>query len=68
MPGRIGRKQKNGSVHEVIYPTEYEPPLFDAESMKEELEKTSFPHNPAMPTAFETKNVGSTMECEPTIR
>jgi hypothetical protein len=68
--GRSGQKQTTESIHEFIYPTEYEPmnclpPQEGEESVK--LPERSFPYNPATPTAFETRNVGSTLEAEPTI-
>jgi hypothetical protein len=64
--GRSGQKQTAESIHEVIYPTEYEPPSFDEKKLKKLL-NSGFPANPATPTAFETKNVGSTLETEPTL-
>lgn len=63
---RSGQKAASESVHEYIYPTEYEPPL-PPKSDEDENAPSTFPMNPAIPTAFETKNVGSTLEIEPTI-
>lgn len=66
---RSGQKSTTESVQEFIYPTEYEPapPPPDAGKEKTDDPQHSFPHNPATPTAFETKNLGSTLEVEPTI-
>ena len=67
--GRSGQKSQSESREECIYPTEFSPmPM--AEKTKEVIEKTvasSFPMNPATPTAFETRNLGSNLESEPTI-
>ena len=65
--GRSGQKQTTESIHEFIYPTEYEPPVLDDEKLKEMLKNGSFPVVPGNPTAFEVRNVGSTLEAEPTI-
>ena len=63
---RSGRKSTSESIHEFIYPTEYAPPVVSPK--KDENEKTGiFLFNPATPTAFETRNVGSTLEIEPSI-
>ena len=68
--GRSGQKQTTESRQEVIYPTEYEPmnwlPPVEGED-KTVSPVPSFPHNPATPTSFETRNVGSSLETEPTI-
>ncbi len=60
---RSGQSSSIAIVREFIYPTEYEPP---------ELPNTvgtegggSFPVTPATPTAFETKDVGITLEVLP---
>jgi len=62
---RSGERSKIEIIREFIYPTEYEPP---------ELPNTVgtgtggvFPVTPATPTAFETRNVGVTLEVEPTV-
>jgi hypothetical protein len=59
---RSGQKATSESIHEFIYPTEYSPP---------ELPSPSTPLSPiripAIPTAFETRNLGSTLEIEPTL-
>jgi len=62
--GRSGEKQRLESVEEFIYPTEYEPP--GSETMAADLRKAGvFPYNPATPTAFEVRNLGSSLETEP---
>lgn len=64
---RSGQKATTESVNEYIYPTEYVPPTPPKEN---ESSKSAIPipFNPgAMPTAFETRNLGSTLEVEPTI-
>lgn len=64
--GRSGQKQTTESRQEFIYPTEYEPP--GSEDIAEKLAKVgAFPFNPATPTAFETRNLGSSLESEPTL-
>ena len=68
--GRSGQKQTAESIHEFIYPVEYEPinfkPPQDGDD-KAILQPSSLPFNPAMPSSFQTKNVGSILEVEPTI-
>jgi len=61
--GRSGQKSTTDSLHEFIYPTEYEP--LDMEKMMEKF--PGIPFNPAHPTAFETRNLGSKLESEPTL-
>jgi hypothetical protein len=67
---RSGQKATSESIHEFIYPTEYEPPGFPAHtgSDAENAPKDSPQWSPApTPTAFETRNLGTTVEIEPTI-
>jgi Flp pilus assembly secretin CpaC len=62
---RSGQKASAESISETIYPTEYTPPvLASAESGKNNTGVTIVHGNP---TAFETRNVGSKLEIEPTI-
>lgn len=65
---KSGQKATTESLHEVVYPTEYVPP---SEGKPDEKPKApafgSFPYNPATPTAFDTRNVGPTLEVEPTL-
>ncbi len=67
--GRSGHKSRTESREEFIYPTE-----FAIESMDEKIKETlkqaissPFPSNPSTPTAFETRNLGSSLESEPTL-
>lgn len=64
--GRSGQRSESISHKEFIYPTEYELP--DNGTLKKELEK---PGAQAMifgqPTAFESRNIGSTLQSEPTL-
>ncbi len=65
---KSGQKATTESLHEFIYPTEYEPPTGSKPDEKPKaLPLTSFPSNPATPTAFDTRNVGSNLEVEPTL-
>ena len=65
---KSGQKATTESLHEFIYPTEYEPPSGSKPDEKPKaLPLTSFPYNPATPTAFDTRNVGSNLEVEPTL-
>lgn len=66
---RSGEKSTSESVHEYIYPTEYEPASLGLKTEKalEKAMASSFPSNPATPTAFETRNLGSTLQVEPTL-
>ncbi len=69
---RSGQKATSESVEEFIYPTEYEPAtLPDNNSTKSEDgtikpqgSRPDFAVGP-MPTAFSTRNLGSTLEIEP---
>lgn len=64
--GRSGQKQTSESRQEFIYPAEYEPP--GSEDIAEKLAKLgALPFNLASPTAFETRNLGSSLESEPTL-
>lgn len=71
---RSGQKATSESVEEFIYPTEYEPAMMPEKPNlqdKEEADKANaarrdFATGPT-PTAFDTRNVGSTLEIEPTL-
>jgi len=71
---RSGQKATSESIEEFIYPTEYEPAELPGEinvNDKEDAElskgrRRDFATGPT-PTAFETKNLGSTLEIEPTL-
>lgn len=72
---KSGQKAKIEVIREFIYPTEYEPPeLPEGGSGVGIIGGPGFPGGgggmiatPATPTAFETKNLGVTLEIEPTI-
>lgn len=66
---RSNQKATVESIHEFIYPTEYEAPKLPGTFSNEKTEPDAGPdwtHGP-VPTAFETRNLGSTLEIEPTI-
>ena len=74
--GRNGQKATSESIAEVIYPTEYEPPEFpmhvpQTSAIPGVVPATAPPGAPAAtgpsavtPTAFDTRNCGSTLETE----
>jgi len=62
---RSGQRAKAESILEVIYPTEYDSP-----KIPEEVElsgRAEAPVTAVLPTAFETRNVGTTVEVDPVI-
>lgn len=70
--GRSGQKSTAESIREVIYPTEYEPGcagLGDSSDKEKTPQEKAFKAamQAVTPTAFETRNTGSTLEIEPTI-
>lgn len=71
--GRSRQKSTTESIEEFIYPTEYEPAEFADESKKpvpaanEAADSSKREAHGPTPTAFETRNLGSTMEIEPTV-
>ena len=71
---KSGQKATSESIEEIIYPTEYEPAQLpdDPDSKdKEEAEKAKATRLDSAvgptPTAFATRNIGSTLEIEPTL-
>ena len=67
---RPGQKATTESIREHIYPTEYEPMRMPGALTVEgqfDDEALSQIRTPATPTAFETRNVGTTLEIEPNI-
>ena len=72
---RSGEKSLVESIAETIYPTEYEPPALpesvtvsgDGKEVSPDLPALERLVSPPTPTSFETRNVGSTLEFEPTI-
>jgi len=63
---RSGEKATIESIREFIYPTEYDPPEFVCGSDKNKLKNRDTSALP-LPTAFETRNLGSTLIVEPVI-
>lgn len=71
---RSGQKATTECIHEFIYPTEYEPPQLPQKvgsttdtPATTTSPKSTIPVTCGEPTAFETRNVGGTLEVEPTI-
>jgi hypothetical protein len=67
---RSANKATAESIREVIYPTEYEqpeltcnPPITEEQAAQGKSRRVC----PPLPSAFETRNTGSTLEIEPTI-
>lgn len=61
---RSGQKATSESIHEFIFPTEYDQPRIPCDvNTKSEV---NWDYGP-VPTAFETRNLGSALEIEPTI-
>lgn len=62
---RSGNRAKVESVDQYIYPTEYDPPEIPNEiTLKDGAEA---PITAASPTAFETRNLGVTLEVDPVL-
>lgn len=65
---RSGERASILLVREFIYPTEFDPPEIPQEfGAGGNTGGGSFPVTPTTPTAFETRNVGTTFEVEPVI-
>jgi len=74
---RSGERSKIEIIREFIYPTEYEPPevpntitsttVIDLTTGESATASPATAATPAHPTAFETRNVGVTLEVEPTV-
>ncbi|WP_435895463.1 Amuc_1098 family type IV pilus outer membrane protein [Oceaniferula spumae] len=74
---RSGERSKIEIIREFIYPTEYEPPelpnsvggdvFIDPTTGEQASASPPTPVTPSHPTAFETRNVGVTLEVEPTV-
>lgn len=72
---RPGQRAKIEQIREFIYPTEYDPPeipnSFGQFQVGNVIYQTdlpaTYPVTPATPTAFETRNVGKTLEVEPSV-
>ena len=61
---RFGERLKAGSYEEYIYPTEYDPPEIPGTVTLTETGGDAVPMTGATPTAFETRNVGVTVEAD----
>ncbi len=62
---RSGQRAKVESIHEFIYPTEFDPPVIPTEV--ELHDKAKAPITAVSPTAYETRNLGTTLEVDPVI-
>jgi type II secretory pathway component GspD/PulD (secretin) len=62
---RSGQRAKAESIHEFIYPTEFDPPEIPNEVELKGNAKA--PITAVSPTAYETRNVGTTIEVDPVI-
>ena len=62
---RSGQRAKTVSIHEFIYPTEFDPPEIPNEVELKGNAKA--PITAVSPTAYETRNVGTTFEVDPVI-
>ena len=61
----IGSRGRIESVDEVIYATEYDPPeIPNTVRVGDGSDESLIPRTPAVPTAFETRNVGTTIEAD----
>lgn len=71
--GRSWEKASSESIQEVVYPSDVEallPGSFTQSNRASHLDKvpsSAFPINYSMPTAYEVRNVGSTLEVESTL-
>jgi hypothetical protein len=61
--GSRGQKFTAGSVLEFIYPVEYDAPTVRSDLTKDSLPSTTY-ISPMMPTAYDTKKIGGTLEVE----
>ena len=64
LTGKIGKKSEGDSVEELIYPTEFEPPEIPLKVAKipNDPKVAGFLSTPAMPTAFDTGKLGTSLE------
>lgn len=60
---RAGKRAKIESIHEFLYPTEYDPPETPTKVTAEIAEGADL-SIPSMPTAFDVRNIGNTLEVE----
>ena len=71
---KSGQRAVVESVHELIYPSEFDAPKppapansADGADKAPPKVENSFPINPTTPTAFEKRNIGDTLEVEPVV-
>ena len=66
LTGTIGKKVKGDSIEELIYPTEFEPPELPnkVQRVPSDPKVASFLTTPAMPTSFDTKKLGTSLEVD----
>lgn len=71
---RSGEKATSESIEELIYPSEYEPAQLPEDPHSKDKEETDKAKPTRLdsaigplPTAFQTRNLGSTLEIEPTL-
>lgn len=62
-----GQRAKCESIHEVIYASEYNPADMPQTLTLSDVDAGDFEGAPTTPTAFETRNVGSTLEVDPIV-
>ncbi|MEX2578152.1 MAG: hypothetical protein WD342_03770 [Verrucomicrobiales bacterium] len=62
---RSGQRAKTESIHEQIYPTEYHPPKIPNDLTQ--ARNAEIPTTAITATAFETRNVGVTLEVDPVL-
>jgi hypothetical protein len=61
-----GQRAKIESVDEHLYPTEYDPPEIP-QKIHKDMPLDQIPISPANPTAFDVRNVGTTVEAEANV-
>ena len=64
---RSGQRAKTESIHEYIYPTEYDPPMLSTAAGGDGDAGAGNTASLPNATAFETRNVGTTLEVDPVI-
>ncbi|MGI9243548.1 MAG: hypothetical protein ACR2RV_22295 [Verrucomicrobiales bacterium] len=63
----IGQRARIEPVHEFIYPMEYNPPVLVPKLTAELIASGAPLKTPAVPNAFDVRNLGMTIEAEPTL-
>ncbi len=67
LTSRSGERMTSESISEYIYPTEFEHPYSEVSTKENDTETTKKSSSSPTPTAFETRNVGATLEVEPIL-